>query len=100
VVITRQVIVFDAGDVLITQGPELAETDVAIVRAVTGGTGDYADTRAEIHQTLLGMSDGYGVRLQMEVAYETANGTPHPNDPSFARLNAEPDSMVLGHRGR
>jgi hypothetical protein len=72
VVITRQVIVFDDGDILITQGPELAQTDVEIVRAVTGGTGDYAHAPDEIRQTLLGMSDGYGVRLQMEFGRETA----------------------------
>lgn len=65
IVVTRQVIVFEDGDVLITQGPELAQTDVEIIRAVTGGTGDYAAAPAEIRQTLLGMSDGYGVRLQM-----------------------------------
>ena len=68
IVVTRQVIVFDDGDLLITQGPELAETDVEVVRAVTGGTGDYAAAPAEIRQTLLGMSDGYGVRLQMRFA--------------------------------
>jgi hypothetical protein len=79
VVITRQVIVFEDGDLLITQGPELAETDVAIVRAVTGGTGDFADAPAEIHQTLLGMSEGYGVRLQMEFAEETARNAHQPD---------------------
>jgi hypothetical protein len=65
VVITRQVVAFADGDLLITQGPELAQTDVAIVRAVTGGTGAYAGAPAGIRQTLLGMTDGYGVRLQM-----------------------------------
>ena len=35
--------------------------------AVTGGTGDYADAPAELDQVLLGMSDGYGVRLQIEL---------------------------------
>lgn len=72
VVITRQIIVFGNGDVLITQGPELAQTDVEVVRAVTGGTGDYAHAPGEIRQTLLGMSDGYGVRLQMEFGRKAA----------------------------
>jgi hypothetical protein len=72
VVITRQVIAFENGDLLITQGPELAQTDVAITRAVTGGTGDYANAPAEISQVLLGMTDGYGVRLQMEFVEEFA----------------------------
>jgi hypothetical protein len=97
VVITRQVIVFDNGDLLITQGPELAETDVAIVRAVTGGTGDYADAPAEIHQTLLGMSEGYGVRLQMEFAEETARSTHQPNDLTFAERSTEPGTIDNGH---
>ena len=66
IVITRQVIVFADGDLLITQGPELAQPDVAIVRAVTGGTGDYVDAQPEIQQTLLGMTDGFGVRLQLQ----------------------------------
>lgn len=82
VVITRQVIVFDGGDILITQGPELAQTDVEIVRAVTGGTGDYAYAPGEIRQTLLGMSDGYGVRLQMEFGRKAAwNAAGYPEHP-------------------
>jgi hypothetical protein len=97
VVITRQVIVFDDGDLLITQGPELAETDVAIVRAVTGATGDYANAPAEIRQTLLGMSDGYGVRLQMEFAEETARSTHRPNSLTFAERSAEPGTIDNGH---
>jgi hypothetical protein len=100
VVITRQVIVFEDGDLLITQGPELAETDVAIVRAVTGGTGDFADAPAEIHQTLLGMSEGYGVRLQMEFAEETARNAHQPDDLTFAERNAGLDAIDHGHRGR
>jgi hypothetical protein len=95
VVVTRQVIVFDDGDLLITQGPELAETDIAIVRAVTGGTGDYAAAPAEIHQTLLGMSDGYGVRLQMEFAEEIAGL--RQNHRTFAELDLEQDAIDYGH---
>jgi hypothetical protein len=72
IVITRQIIAFENGDLLITQGPELAQPDAAINRAVTGGTGDYADAPAEISQVLLGMTDGYGVRLQMELVEESA----------------------------
>lgn len=46
---------------------------MAVVRAVTGGTGDYVDAPAQIRQVLLGMSDGYGVRLQMEFPEQTAS---------------------------
>jgi hypothetical protein len=70
IVITRQIIRFTDGDLLITQGPELADVEVPVVRAVTGGTGEYATAPAEIRQTLLGMSDGYGVRLQMELGLQ------------------------------
>lgn len=70
IVITRQIIQFTDGDLLITQGPELADVDVSVARAVTGGTGDYADAPAEIRQTLLGMSDGYGVRLQITLGLQ------------------------------
>jgi len=87
VVITRQVIVFDDGDMIITQGPELAETDVAITRAVTGGTGDYADAPVEIRQTLLGMTDGYGVRLQMEFADETTRAALANDGETLAKVD-------------
>lgn len=66
-VITRQVYRFKDGDLLISHGPELVDAGVTVTRAVTGGTGDYADAPAEIQQVLLGMSDGYGVRLQIEL---------------------------------
>ena len=67
-VITRQVFEFKDGGVIITQGPELADVDVAINRPITGATGDYRDAGSVMEQTLLGMTDGYGVRLQFEIA--------------------------------
>lgn len=66
IVMTRQVYRFNDGDVLISHGAELADAGVTVTRAVTGETGDYADAPAEIDQVLLGMSDGYGVRLQID----------------------------------
>lgn len=67
IVISRQVYVFEDGDVLITQGPEFMADGVQFTRAVTGGTGDYAKAPAELQQTFLGMSEGRGVRLQMQL---------------------------------
>ena len=67
IVMTRQVYRFNDGDVLISHGAELVDAGVTVTRAVTGGTGDYADAPAEINQVLLGMSEGYGVRLQIEL---------------------------------
>jgi hypothetical protein len=94
VVITRQVIVFDDGDILITQGPELAETGVAVVRAVTGGTGDYLHAPGELRQILLGMSDGYGVRLQMEFGAKTALNAAGQVDQTIA--TADQDARAAG----
>ncbi|MEO4041849.1 hypothetical protein AAFN47_09620 [Hoeflea sp. CAU 1731] len=66
-VMTRQVYRFNDGGLLISHGPELVDAGVTVKRAVTGGTGDYADAPAEISQVLLGMSDGFGVRLQVQL---------------------------------
>lgn len=70
VVMTRQVYRFHDGDLLISHGPELIDAGVTVTRAVTGGTGDYADAPASLDQVLLGMSEGYGVRLQIELSDE------------------------------
>lgn len=67
VVITRQVYQFDDGGILIAQGPELVDIGVPVERAVTGGTGDYADAGPVLTQVMLGMSEGYGVRLQLSL---------------------------------
>ncbi len=92
IVITRQIIQFADGDLLISQGPELADVDVSVTRAVTGGTGDYADAPAEIRQTLLGMTDGYGVRLQVELRLQEDaqldDKTMRPANQSVAELAA------------
>lgn len=41
-------------ETIVTQGYELADVDVAISRAITGGTGMYTDVSGEGTQTLLG----------------------------------------------
>ncbi len=70
VVITRQVFEFDNGDILINQGIELVDVNVEAPRAITGGTGAFAGISGEMTQVLLGMSDGYGVRLLIDVKPE------------------------------
>jgi hypothetical protein len=67
VVITRQIYQFENGDILVSQGSELIDEGVPFVRAITGGTGDYANVGPEISQVTLGMSDGFGVRIQFEI---------------------------------
>ncbi|MEM7643982.1 MAG: hypothetical protein AAF366_15860 [Pseudomonadota bacterium] len=73
IVMTRQIYRFNDGDLLISHGPEFVDAGVTVTRAVTGGTGDYADAPAELDQVLLGMSDGYGVRLQIELGGGSAD---------------------------
>ena len=63
IVIARQVHRFDTGEILVSHGPEIVDAGVPFQRAVTGGTGNLTDTRA-LQQVMLGMSEGYGVRLQ------------------------------------
>lgn len=74
IVVTRQIYRFNDGDLLISHGPEMAEPGVTVTRAVTGGTGDYAGVAHELNQTMLGMSDGYGVRLRVEL--DLSEGVP------------------------
>ena len=66
--ISRQVFEFNDGDIIVTQGSELVDENVPVDRVVVGGTGDYADLDGVMTQTLLGMSDGFGVRLQLELS--------------------------------
>ncbi len=94
-VITRQVYRFNDGDLLISHGPELVDAGVTVTRAVTGGTGDYADAPAEIDQVLLGMSEGYGVRLQIELGAGSdaaAGGSDHTEWDSGVRVGPMPTS--------
>ncbi len=69
-VITRQVFEFDNGDILINQGAELADVNVKAPRVITGGTGSFAGLSGEMSQVLLGMTDGYGVRLLIDIEPE------------------------------
>lgn len=54
-------------ETIVTQGYELADVDVAIARAITGGTGDYSTARGESSQTLLGLNASEGVNLRVQV---------------------------------
>ncbi|MCG6885211.1 MAG: hypothetical protein LJE62_15790 [Silicimonas sp.] len=67
IVMSRQIYAFEDGDLLVTHGPEFMADGIRFTRAVTGGTGDYADAPAELEQTFLGMSEGLGVRLHMDL---------------------------------
>lgn len=55
---------------VVTQGYELADTDVPIARAITGGTGEFKLARGESTQTLLGLNATEGVNLRVQIAVE------------------------------
>lgn len=89
------------GNAFVTQGyiypAELVDAGVTVTRAVTGGTGDYDDAPAEIDQVMLGMSDGYGVRLSISFPgddHADASG----QTPTFAERDAALDAQDYGHR--
>lgn len=67
IIISNQIFQFDGGDMIVTEGPELADYNVAMPRLITGGLGDYAGVEGVMHQTNLGMSEGFGVRAQFEI---------------------------------
>ncbi len=54
-------------ETIISTGYELADLGAAIQRAVTGGTGAYADARGQGEQTLLGFNAGQGVSLSVKL---------------------------------
>lgn len=68
-VVSTQVYQFDeahGGATIITDGFELADFDVPLARAITGGTGEYAAVQGEQIQTLLGFTETMGVNLRVE----------------------------------
>ncbi|MBM4259789.1 MAG: hypothetical protein FJ147_28320 [Deltaproteobacteria bacterium] len=50
-----------------TDGVELVDIDVAIKRAITGGTGPYKNMRGETVQTMIGFNSSDGVNLRFEI---------------------------------
>jgi hypothetical protein len=69
-VITTQIYNFDdeyGKTTLVTDGYELADLNVPVSRAITGGTGQYSAARGEAVQELLGFTENMGVTLRFEV---------------------------------
>lgn len=71
-VITTQLLNFgdDLGvNTLVTEGYEIADFNQIIIRAITGGTGDYANARGQGAQELLGFnaSEGVNLRFSLEI---------------------------------
>ena len=64
--------IYDFGDELgsqtvVTDGYELADVGVPIKRAITGGTGEYANARGEGQQIFLGLNASEGVNISFEL---------------------------------
>lgn len=71
IVITNQVFSFygeDSDSTIVSTGFELADIDVPVERAVTGGTGLYNGFAGTQIQSLLGFTDYMGVNLRIEIA--------------------------------
>ncbi|MEO0990813.1 MAG: hypothetical protein AAFX00_07685 [Pseudomonadota bacterium] len=65
--VSRQIYAFDNGEVLITQGTEIADVDLANARPITGAIGAYADIEGVVEQTLLGFTEHFGVNARFQV---------------------------------
>ena len=70
--------IFQFGDladnnIVITEGYEMMAIDTPVMRAITGGSGDYFAVRGQQRQTLIGVTEQMGVNLR--VALELAGGS-------------------------
>jgi hypothetical protein len=72
-VITTQL--YDLGDqhTLITEGYEIADLNVAVLRGITGGTGPFMNARGQAAQTLLGFNVTGGVDLRFKIRVKGFN---------------------------
>jgi hypothetical protein len=59
-----------SGAILVTEGFEIADFNVPVTRAITGGTGQFRSARGEGTQQLLGFTDAMGVNLSVELSVE------------------------------
>ena len=75
--ISRQVYEFANGDILISQGPEVADQGKPSKRAITGGTGEYRSIDGVVIQTLLGFTENMGVEARFEIAVAPSD-KPYP----------------------
>jgi hypothetical protein len=71
--VSRQIVQFNDGDVIITQGTELADVGVGNIRPITGASGNYAEFDGEMQQTMLGFTEFMGVNATFEILEETGN---------------------------
>jgi hypothetical protein len=68
-VVSTQIYTFYGGEesTVVTNGFEIADFNLPVDRAITGGTGEYMGARGEQVQTLLGFTEQMGVNLIVEL---------------------------------
>lgn len=59
------------GQSVVTDGFELADVGVPVTRAISGGTGDYANARGESQEVFLGFNPSHGVSLSFKLEITT-----------------------------
>ncbi|MBW4709055.1 hypothetical protein KX928_14790 [Roseobacter sp. YSTF-M11] len=69
-VISRQVFDFKDGDMIVTQGSEIADIGVENARPITGATGDFAGVDAPLVQTLLGFNEHMAINATFRIRGE------------------------------
>ena len=77
--VSRQIYDFNNGNVLISQGTELADIGVPNKRPITGGSGYYANIDATVEQTLLGFTDFMGVNTTFVIIDNDIYAGEQPN---------------------
>ena len=65
-VVSTQVYKFNNGDTIVSNGFEIADLEMEVNRAITGGTGEYASAGGEQVQVLHGFTEAMGVNLTVE----------------------------------
>ncbi len=72
-VVSTQIYELDDVGTIVTDGHELADFDIEIERAVTGGTGEYAAARGVQTQVLTAFNDTLGVTLDVDLDVTAAS---------------------------
>ncbi len=69
-VVSTQIYKFNNGDTVVSNGFEIADLDMPVSRAITGGTGEFASASGEQVQVLHGFTEAMGVNLTVELKVE------------------------------
>ncbi|WP_138933250.1 hypothetical protein [Roseovarius arcticus] len=65
--VSRQTVVLNEGDILISHGPEIIDENVVQLRAISGATGSFVDHDGDIGQVFLGWGPYMGLRAAFDM---------------------------------